>query len=54
MFQNNTLDSPKRWLDAGYRVFPCQEKKALVQWQTENKKIFYEIKQNEVKMNDLL
>ena len=27
MFQNNTLDSPKRWLDAGYRVFPCQEKR---------------------------
>ena len=42
MFQNNTLDSPKRWLDAGYRVFPCQEKKPLVEWKTENKKIFYD------------
>ena len=40
MFQNNTLDSPKRWLDAGYRSFHTKRRTSR-RMETENKKIFY-------------
>ena len=37
MFQNNTLNAPKAWLDAGFRVFPCKDKlpKKNIKWSTE-------------------
>ena len=38
MFNSNTLDSPKAWLEAGFRVFPCSGKvpKKNIKWSSEN------------------